>query len=88
MLQKLINFILGKKTTASVMSQFNKTLSDLRAVELEHKKKAEEAAVEALQAQAALSAAKDEAAAAASVAKRLESLIGSAVVENEGFVTV
>lgn len=87
MLQTLINFILGKKTTSSVMAQFNKTLADLRAVEKEHKKKAEEAAIEALQAQTALCAAKDEAAAAASVAKRLESLIGTSIAEAD-FTTV
>lgn len=87
-MQFLTNLFAGKKTTATVMSQFSKTLDDLRAVKATHDKAAEEAAIEAQQAQAAHAAARDEAAAASAAAERLESLIGITTAEREGFSAV
>ena len=73
--------LFGKKTTASVMASFNKTLSDLREVEASHKKEAEDREIEIAQKQAERAAALSEAQSASAVASRLEALIGG-VLEN------
>ena len=67
----------AKKTTASILAGFNRTLNDLRAVEQEHAAEAENKRIEAEQAQAAHQAALTAAAAARTVAGRIEALLAT-----------
>lgn len=74
-----------KKTTATVLAGFNRTLADLQTVEREHTAEAEHKRIEAEQAQAAHQAALSEAAAARTVAGRIEALLAtSGLADGEG----
>lgn len=83
MLQKIIDFILGKKTIDGVLLRFNKDLTDLRNLELHHTQKVEDHSVEVEQALAARNQASKEAARARTVADRIATLVGADLAPNE-----
>ena len=75
-----------KKTTATVLAGFSRTLADLQEVEREHTAEAETRRIEAEQAQAAHQTALSEAAAARTVAGRIEALLATSglAADDEG----
>lgn len=64
-----------KKTTASVLATFQRTLDELRGVEQAHTAEAEQHRIQAEHSAAAHQAATDEAAAARTVAGKIEALL-------------
>ena len=72
----MLQMITGKKTVASVMAGFLKTLDDLRAVAAASTKEADDKSVEMAQAEAARNSALSEATSANKIAARIEALIG------------
>lgn len=67
----------AKKTTATVLASFQRTLEELRGVEQSHTAEAEQHRVQVQQSQAAHDAATAEASAARTVAARIEALLNT-----------
>jgi hypothetical protein len=69
----------GRKTVASVLTAFNKTLDDLKEVELQNEAEAARQAQIVVEATAAHNAAIDEAVAAREVAEKLTNLVSPVI---------
>lgn len=75
----MIRAMLGRKTVAGVLAAFNRTLEDLKQVEVENEAEATRQAQVALEAQEAHNAAIAEAAKAREVAEKLTNLVSPVI---------